>query len=72
MKILKITHVFTLLDGIPANILKTFGLSGTGQVDTARKLMEDPLSAIRKKEVETRTELLSNPVRMKQLKEMVT
>jgi hypothetical protein len=33
--------------------------------------MEDPLSAIRKKEVETRTELLSNPVRMKQLKEMV-
>jgi hypothetical protein len=63
---------FAVLDGIPTNILKTFGLSGTGQVDTARKLMEDPLSAIRKKEVETRTELLSNPVRMKQLKEMVT
>ncbi|XP_059485562.1 pre-mRNA-splicing factor CWC25 homolog [Neocloeon triangulifer] len=57
-------------DGIPTNILKTFG-SGSGHVDVARKIMEDPLSAIRKKEVETRTELLSNPVRMKQLKELL-
>ncbi|XP_065353680.1 pre-mRNA-splicing factor CWC25 homolog [Cloeon dipterum] len=57
-------------DGIPTNILKTLG-GGTGQVDMARKMMEDPLSSIRKREVETRTELLSNPVRMKQLKMML-
>lgn len=37
------------------------------QVDLARKLLEDPLVAIRKREVESRTQLLQNPVKLKQL-----
>ncbi|KAJ8679775.1 hypothetical protein QAD02_015562 [Eretmocerus hayati] len=45
--------------------------SGNDQVDLARKLQEDPLYAIKKKEMETRSQLLKNPVKMKQLKQMV-
>ncbi|GLH03269.1 Coiled-coil domain-containing protein 49 [Gryllus bimaculatus] len=46
--------------------------AGTGeQVDVARKLQEDPLLAIRKKELQTRSEILKNPVKLKQLKEMM-
>ena len=39
------------------------------QVDLARKLMEDPLVAIKKREVEDRKRLMDNPVKMKQLQE---
>ena len=46
--------------------------SGSEQVDLARKLQEDPLCAIRKKEMETRSELLNNPVKLKQLKQLVS
>ncbi|XP_012281019.1 pre-mRNA-splicing factor CWC25 homolog isoform X2 [Orussus abietinus] len=45
--------------------------SGDEQVDLARKLQEDPLYAIKKKEMETRTQLLKNPVKLKQLKELL-
>lgn len=41
--------------------------SGNEQVDLARKMQEDPLYAIKKKEVETRNQLLKNPVKLKQL-----
>ncbi|XP_015607740.1 pre-mRNA-splicing factor CWC25 homolog [Cephus cinctus] len=45
--------------------------SGSEQVDLARKLQEDPLYAIKKKEMETRTQLLKNPVKLKQLKQLL-
>ncbi|KAK0088117.1 hypothetical protein PV325_013113 [Microctonus aethiopoides] len=46
--------------------------TGTEQVDMARKLQEDPLYAIKKKEMESRSQLLKNPVKLKQLKELVS
>ncbi|XP_039306963.1 pre-mRNA-splicing factor CWC25 homolog isoform X2 [Solenopsis invicta] len=45
--------------------------SGNEQVDLARKIQEDPLYAIKKKEIETRNQLLKNPVKLKQLKELL-
>lgn len=44
---------------------------GDEQVDLARKLQEDPLYAIKKKEMETKSQLLKNPVRLKQLRDLV-
>ncbi|XP_047116869.1 pre-mRNA-splicing factor CWC25 homolog isoform X3 [Schistocerca piceifrons] len=40
------------------------------QVDLARKLQEDPLFAIRKKELETRSQILKNPVKLKKLQQL--
>ncbi|KAL0109857.1 hypothetical protein PUN28_013478 [Cardiocondyla obscurior] len=45
--------------------------SGNEQVDLARKMQEDPLYVIKKKEIETRNQLLKNPVKLKQLKELL-
>ncbi|XP_018358208.1 PREDICTED: pre-mRNA-splicing factor CWC25 homolog isoform X1 [Trachymyrmex cornetzi] len=45
--------------------------SGNEQVDLARKIQEDPLYSIKKKEMETRNQLLKNPVKLKQLKELL-
>lgn len=46
--------------------------AGSGeQVDIARKLQEDPLLAIRKKEIESRSQILKNPVKLKQIKELI-
>ncbi|XP_066991732.1 pre-mRNA-splicing factor CWC25 homolog [Anabrus simplex] len=44
---------------------------GNEQVDLARKLQEDPLFAIRKKEIESRSQILKNPVKLKQLRELI-
>jgi len=41
------------------------------QVDLQRKLMEDPLVAIKKRELEDRKRLLDNPLKMKALKEHI-
>jgi hypothetical protein len=38
----------------------------------ARKLQEDPLCMIRKKEIESRNQILKNPVKLKQLQELVS
>ncbi|KAH0563809.1 pre-mRNA-splicing factor CWC25 homolog [Cotesia glomerata] len=46
-------------------------LSGNEQVDLAKKLQEDPLFAIKKKEMESRSKLLQNPVKLKKLQELV-
>jgi len=46
--------------------------SGNEQVDLARKIQEDPLYAIKKKEMETRNQLLKNPIKLKKLKELVS
>lgn len=46
--------------------------SGNEQVDLARKMQEDPLYAIKKKEMETRNQLLKNPVKLKQLRQLVS
>lgn len=45
--------------------------SGNEQVDLARKIQEDPLYSIKKKEMESRNQLLKNPVKLKQLKELL-
>ncbi|XP_049964720.1 pre-mRNA-splicing factor CWC25 homolog isoform X1 [Schistocerca serialis cubense] len=42
------------------------------QVDLARKLQEDPLFAIRKKELETRSHILKNPVKLKKLQQLLS
>lgn len=46
--------------------------SGNEQVDLVRKMQEDPLYTIKKKEMESRSQLLKNPVKLKQLKELVS
>lgn len=46
--------------------------SGNEQVDLVRKMQEDPLYTIKKKELESRSQLLKNPVKLKQLKELVS
>lgn len=45
--------------------------SGNEQVDLVRKIQEDPLYAIKKKEIETRNQLLKNPVKLKQLRQLL-
>ncbi|GAB1864736.1 Coiled-coil domain-containing protein 49 [Camponotus japonicus] len=45
--------------------------SGNEQVDLVRKMQEDPLYTIKKKEMENRSQLLKNPVKLKQLKQML-
>lgn len=60
---------------IPTEPLPTsiFSLSVTeNQVDIVRKLQEDPLYLIQKREIESREQLLKNPRKMKQLQEMVS
>lgn len=52
---------------IPFSIRQYKGLEGTEQVDIARKLMEDPLMAIKQKEIESRQKILENPVKLKEL-----
>ncbi|XP_034936075.1 pre-mRNA-splicing factor CWC25 homolog [Chelonus insularis] len=46
--------------------------TGNEQVDLARKLQEDPLYAIKKKEIESRSKLLKNPVKLKKLQALVS
>ena len=46
-----------------------FASRATHQVDLQRKLMEDPLVAIKKREVEDRKKLMDNPLKMKALQE---
>ncbi|KAG8224603.1 hypothetical protein J437_LFUL009181 [Ladona fulva] len=41
------------------------------QVDIARKLQEDPLLLIKRKELETRSQILNNPVKLKQLQRLL-
>ncbi|XP_055638846.1 pre-mRNA-splicing factor CWC25 homolog [Toxorhynchites rutilus septentrionalis] len=52
---------------IPFSIRQYKGLEGTEQVDITRKLMEDPLMAIKQKEIESRQKILENPVKLKEL-----
>jgi hypothetical protein len=55
------------LDCLPSSIFS----GGGEQVDMARKLQEDPLYIIKKKEIECRSQILKNPVKLKQLQELV-
>lgn len=43
----------------------------TSTVDLANKIREDPLYLIKKKEIEQKKRILENPVRLKQLKELL-
>lgn len=58
---------YVVLDCVPSSVFS----SGSEQVDLARKLQEDPLYIIRKKEIESRSQILRNPVKLKQLQELV-
>ncbi|GAB0086829.1 Cwc25 [Sergentomyia squamirostris] len=52
---------------IPFSIRAFRGAQGGEQVDMARKVMEDPLMAIKQKEMESRRKILENPVKLKEL-----
>ncbi|EEB12191.1 ubiquitin-protein ligase BRE1A, putative [Pediculus humanus corporis] len=54
---------------IPKRLLQK--TENTEQVDIAKKILEDPLYAIRQKELEARKQLLNNPVKLKQIKQML-
>ncbi len=43
----------------------------TSTIDLANKIREDPLYLIKKKEIEQKKKILENPVRLKQLKELL-
>jgi hypothetical protein len=45
--------------------------STTSTIDLANKIREDPLYLIKKKEIEQKKKILENPVRLKQLKELL-
>lgn len=63
------SNLFEISECIPPS-LRFF--SGTEQVDLARKLQEDPLYIIKKKEMDSRSQLLKNPVKLKQIKQLVS
>ncbi|XP_055372627.1 pre-mRNA-splicing factor CWC25 homolog [Condylostylus longicornis] len=52
---------------IPFSIREYKNLQNNEQVDIQRKLMEDPLMAIKQKEMETRRKILENPVKLKEI-----
>lgn len=53
---------------LPASISRRKDVLGDrDQVDIIRKQMEDPLMAIKQKEMEARRKLLENPVKLKEL-----
>jgi hypothetical protein len=60
-------HFCVVLDCVPSSVFS----GGGEQVDLARKLQEDPLYIIKKKEIESRSQILRNPVKLKQLQELV-
>lgn len=54
-------------DVVPFSIREYKGVNTSDQVDLQRKLMEDPLMAIRQKEMDSRRKILENPVKLKEL-----
>merc|ERR1719318_745266 len=48
-----------------------FASQAAHQVDLQRKLIEDPLVAIKKRELDDRRKILDNPVKMKALQEHI-
>lgn len=61
----------TSLFGNNSSLTGNTGSLVVEQVDVARKLHEDPLLAIKKKEIEKREQLLKNPMKLKKLHDMV-
>lgn len=62
--------MFIFIECLPSSIFT--GLPAESQVDVARKVQEDPLYLIKRKEIESREQLLKNPRKLKQLQEMVS
>ncbi|XP_042903324.1 pre-mRNA-splicing factor CWC25 homolog isoform X2 [Parasteatoda tepidariorum] len=56
---------------VGSSMFSSQNLSGTATVDLATKIREDPLFNIMKKEKEQKKNLLSNPVKMKQLQQLL-
>jgi hypothetical protein len=58
---------YVALDCLPSSVFS----GGDEQVDMGRKLQEDPLYIIKKKEIESRSQIFRSPVKLKQLHELV-
>lgn len=56
---------------IPFSIRDYKNFASNEQVDLQRKLVEDPLMAIKQKEIEIRRKILENPVKLKELHRML-
>lgn len=56
---------------IPFSLRSYRSLENTEQVDLQRKIIEDPLMAIRQKEMESRRKILENPVKLKELHKLL-
>jgi hypothetical protein len=66
-KCLLMNPFYVALDCLPSSVFS----GGDEQVDMGRKLQEDPLYSIKKREIESRSQILRNPVKLKQLHELV-
>ena len=56
---------------VPSNPTLEDDTTTTSTIDLANKIREDPLYLIKKKEIEQKKKILDNPVRLKQLKELL-
>ena len=59
-------------EGLPGAVRQAKSSMFHEQVDMARKMHEDPLMAIRQRAVEKAKQLYNNPVKMKQLQQLVS
>lgn len=51
--------------------MSIFSSQGSGSIDIIKKIKDDPLYQIQKKEQESLKQLLQNPVKMKQLNKLI-
>lgn len=58
-------------DCVPFSIRQYRGFNTTEQVDLQRKLLEDPLFMIKQKKIERRKKFIENPVKLKELQQML-
>ena len=66
--IVKLHYIFPS-DCVPESL---FSSRAEHQVDMQRKLAEDPLVFLRKREIDQKRKLMENPIKMKQLKAYVS
>lgn len=66
-------NTFNYADEVEKDLtpLSIFSSQGSGPIDVIKKIKEDPLYQIQKKEEESLKQLLKNPVRMKELEERI-
>ena len=67
--IFNLLSLIVIPDCTPESI---FSSRAEHQVDLQRKLQEDPLITLKKKELDTRKKILDNPIKMKQIQSYVS